>query len=137
MAVAGVAESCRADALSRFRSQWGKAPVDWALQAEAHAAVEMLQRAACARGVGSGRGEVAPLATCTEHHHGCTNAEMAERLKELTAAALGRQAASERAERARGTETDAASIAYDAESLRARLAAVRAAAAAQVAPHRL
>ena len=119
-------------------TQWGKAPVDWALQAEACAAVELLQRAAVARGVGAGRGEVAPLATCTEHHHGCTTAEMREQIAALTAAATGRQAATEKAERARGDAgTEAVSLPYDADSVRARLAAVRAAATAQVAPHRL
>ena len=110
--------------------------MDWALQSESHETVKLLQRAAVARGCGAGRGEVAPLSTSTEHHHGCTNAEMAEQLKALTAAALGRQAATEKLERGRTTAVDAVSIPYDANSVRARLAAVRAAAAAQVAPHR-
>ena len=129
----------RADALSRSRVQWGKAPVDWALQAEAHAAAALLQRTAAARGCGSGRGEVAPLATCTEHHHGRTNEEMAHRLAAVTAAVTSRLAKAEKSDRERGhTGTGAAvRLPYDADSVRARLAAVRAAAAAQVAPHRL
>ena len=112
--------------------------MDWALQAEAHAAVELLRRAAVARGVGAGRGEAAPLVTCTEHHHGLTDAQMADRVAELTAAAVGRLAATEKSERARANAgSEHACFTYDAESVRARLQAVRAAAAAQVAPHRL
>ena len=113
--------------------------MDWALQAEAHAAVALLRRAAVARGCGAGRGEVAPLATCTEHHHGCTNAEMAQRLAAITAQATARLAKAEKSDRERGGAgaNAAVRLPYDADSLRARLAAVRAAAAAQVAPHRL
>jgi hypothetical protein len=107
--------------------------VDWALQAEAHAAVAMLQRCAVARGCGAGRGEVAPLSTCVEHFHGATTAEMAVQLAELTAAAAARLASTEKAERSRGNAgSEAARFAYDADSVRARLAAVRAAAAAQL-----
>ena len=62
---------------------------------------------------------------------------MVEQLVSFTAAAVGRLAATEKAERARGDAgTETARFSYDAESVRARLAAVRAAAAAQVAPHR-
>ena len=114
--------------------------MDWALQAEAHAAVALLRSAAVARGCTSGRGEAAPLATCTEHHHGCTNEEMAQRLAAVAALATSRLAKSEKSDRERGAAgaTGAAvRLPYDADSVRARLAAVRAAAAAQVAPHRL
>jgi len=72
--------------------QWGKAPVDWARQAGADACVALLRAEGIARGVASGRGAAAPLATVVEHFHGCTDDEMEARLVEATAAAAARKA---------------------------------------------
>ena len=72
--------------------QWGKAPVDWARQAGADACVALLRAEGTARGVASGRGGAAPLATVVGHFHGCTDAGLGAGLGGAPAAAAARKA---------------------------------------------
>ena len=56
--------------------QWGKAPVDWAMQSKSKACIKLMRAEAIARGVEGGKGKVAPLRTMIEHFHDCTDEEM-------------------------------------------------------------
>ena len=63
-------------ALLEPRDAWGKAPVDWARQADQTEAVTKLRIEAVHRGTVGGRGAVAPLQTFLEHALGKTEEEV-------------------------------------------------------------
>ncbi len=109
--------------------------MDWALQSYAAPCLALLRAAARARGVGSGRGEAAPLSTMTEHFHGCTDAEMAERIGAIAAQVNARQAAAEAREAARPPHgVTQGVLRYHPDAVAAHLRRVDATAAAAVAP---
>ncbi len=63
------------------RRQWGKAPVDWALQSLSPVCVQLMRAEAVKRGVGEGKGAAAPLQTMTEFFHGMTDEEMRDQIQ--------------------------------------------------------
>jgi hypothetical protein len=77
--------------------QWGKAPVDWALESKSQECVKLLQAEACARNEGIGRGTAAPLSTLNEFFYGLTDAEMQVKIAEMNDKVAERSAQSKRA----------------------------------------
>ena len=82
-------------------SQWGKAPVDWALQSKSKACVQLLCAEATARGVSGGRGQVAPLRTLNEFFYSLTDEEVAIKVQEMNDKVVERTAKGRQAEASR------------------------------------
>ena len=85
------------------RDEWGKAPVDWARQADRKDAVVALRVEAVHRGVVGGRGSAAPLSTFLEAALGKTEAEVRKDMDAFARKAYDRYEAMDRRE-AKGTE---------------------------------
>lgn len=80
------------------RDKWGKAPVDWARQADQTGAVTVLRIEAIHRGTTGGRGAVAPLATFLEHALGKTEEEVKKDMDTFSKQAYARYAAADHRE---------------------------------------
>ena len=86
------------------RDEWGKAPVDWARQADQADAVVALRVEAVHRGVVGGRGAAAPLSTFLEAALGKTEAEVRADMDAFARKAYERYEAMDRREAGEGKE---------------------------------